>query len=288
MSDQWTSCSTPRDDVRRLQPEVLAHLRVRTPPAGPRARPRRRASPRSSSKRRMMCRQYVTSSASTRRNDGCTLFSARWKRLERRRRRTASGNSLLQPRVEEAPRREAAADEVLPHAALRLVERRRDALRERRARVRAGRPGARRCRARTRAGTRGSRAGESSWKCVVSRMSVGANDVANGCTVVSSRHAARSIPHALEHREREPRCASRGKRPRRHESSTGSASATARISGTSAALRRSKIALDLGRLHARLVVVEHDVVRVAVAARSRRRTRARSSRFRSRCGSMIA
>ena len=33
---------------------------------------------RSSSKRRMMWRQYVTSSASTRRSDGCTLFSARW------------------------------------------------------------------------------------------------------------------------------------------------------------------------------------------------------------------
>src|SRR2546427_580189 len=33
---------------------------------------------RSSSKRRMMWRQYVTSSASTRRSDGCTLFRARW------------------------------------------------------------------------------------------------------------------------------------------------------------------------------------------------------------------
>ena len=28
MSDQWTSWSTPVDDVRRLEPEVLAHLRV--------------------------------------------------------------------------------------------------------------------------------------------------------------------------------------------------------------------------------------------------------------------
>src|SRR5579864_488396 len=41
---------------------------------------------------------------------------------------------LLQERVEETPRRRAAADEVLPHAALRLVEGRRDAVGERGAR----------------------------------------------------------------------------------------------------------------------------------------------------------
>ena len=39
---------------------------------------------------------------------------------------------LLQLRIEEAPEREAAADEVLPHAALRLVEAHRGHLRERR------------------------------------------------------------------------------------------------------------------------------------------------------------
>ena len=83
----------------------------------------------------MMCRQYVTSSASTRRNDGCTLFSARWKRRERHLAELV-GELVLEPRIEETPRRDAAADEVLPHAALRLVERGRHALCERRARVR--------------------------------------------------------------------------------------------------------------------------------------------------------
>ncbi len=44
------------------------------------------------------------------------------------------GELPLQGRVEELPRREVAADEVLPHAALRLVERRGHAVGERRPR----------------------------------------------------------------------------------------------------------------------------------------------------------
>ena len=43
------------------------------------------------------------------------------------------GEELLQPREEVAPERQRAADEVLPHPALRLVQAERDAARERRA-----------------------------------------------------------------------------------------------------------------------------------------------------------
>ena len=80
----------------------------------------------------------------------------------------------------------------------------------------------------------------SSWKLVVRRMSVVASETSKGWTVRSSRHDARSMPHRSSTASEKARCASRGKRPRRQESSTGAASATARIIGTSAALSRSK------------------------------------------------
>src|SRR6266404_1123441 len=67
----------------------------------------------SSSKRRMMWRLYVASSDSTRIGEG--------------------GMQLLQAREEVAPERHRAADQVLPHAALRLVHAERDAAGERRA-----------------------------------------------------------------------------------------------------------------------------------------------------------
>ena len=95
-------------------------------------------------------------------------------------------------------------------------------------------------------------------------MSVGANEVANGCTVLSSRQAARSIPHRSSTASAKARCASRGKRPVRQESSIGSASATSRDHRQEHGLEPVEDRVDLDRLHARLVVVEHDVVRVAV------------------------
>ena len=100
-------------------------------------------------------------------------------------------------------------------------------------------------------------------------MSVGANDVANGCTVLSSRHAARSIPQRSSTASANRRCACRGKRPRRHESSIGSASWTARSHGYERCLQRVEDRHDLVRLHARLVVVEDDVVRIAVVLEAR-------------------
>ena len=83
----------------------------------------------------------------------------------------------------------------------------------------------------------------SSWKFVVRRMSSGEIDVANGCTVRSSRHDALSIPQRSSTPSENRNCAFQGKWPRRHESSIGSPSETVRIIGTSALLIWSKIAL---------------------------------------------
>ena len=77
---------------------------------------------------------YVTSSASMRMSDGCALLIAGVEPLdvdaaELRR------EALLQPRIEEAPERQAAADEVLPEPALRLVDAERRVLADRQVRV---------------------------------------------------------------------------------------------------------------------------------------------------------
>ncbi len=83
----------------------------------------------------------------------------------------------------------------------------------------------------------------SSWKFVVSRMSADDIDIANGCTVRSSRHGRAVHPPPLEHGEREPalRAAREAAAKARVVDRIG-ASATARSIGTSAALSWSKIA----------------------------------------------
>ena len=85
----------------------------------------------SSSKRRMMWRPYVVSSASTRMYERRARFTARWKRSSGTP-PSAVGERLLHARVEPAPERQRAPDDVLPQAALRLVQSGRDAGAERR------------------------------------------------------------------------------------------------------------------------------------------------------------
>ena len=77
----------------------------------------------------MMCRLYVASSASTRISDGSTRLTSRYH--DSASSPASAREELLQAREEVAPERQRAADEVLPHAALRLVHAERDAACER-------------------------------------------------------------------------------------------------------------------------------------------------------------
>ena len=119
--------------VRRLQAEVLAHLRVER---------LRQVAQRQAARQHLplqlepqddvqAVRDLVRVDPPQRR---LHLVERAVERLERDL-RERFGQRLLELRVEEPPRREAAADQVLPHPALRLVERRGGAVCERRALV---------------------------------------------------------------------------------------------------------------------------------------------------------
>ena len=86
----------------------------------------------SSSKRRMMWRLYDASSASMRISPGQTSLIER-NHVSSSTRAELARERLLQARIEPAPERPRAADEVLPEPRLRLVQPERRAARERRA-----------------------------------------------------------------------------------------------------------------------------------------------------------
>ena len=116
-------------DVGRLQPEVFAHLGVERlgkilerELAG-----EHRALELEAENDVQAVRHLVRVDAAIRR---LHLVQRAMERLERDVAELPR-ERVLQLRIEVAPRRDAAADEVLPHAALRLVERGRHALRER-------------------------------------------------------------------------------------------------------------------------------------------------------------
>ena len=210
----------------------------------------------SSSKRRMMWRLYVASSASMRIRPGRTSLIAAEPRLlvdvaELARER------LLQPRVEPAPERARAADEVLPEPRLRLVQPERRAARERRALERRigavlVEPVAALVHRREEAVERvsGSR--------VVMRMSWVARDCANGWGAGSSRHAVSSKPKRRRMSSESCRCVAAGSflDRRRRRRSRGFHERDEHL------LEAVEDRAHLRRLHAGLVVVEQRVVQL--------------------------
>ena len=137
-------------------------------------------------------------------------------------------------------------------------------------------------RARPRASPRRRRASRPRGSSVVIRMSDVPSDDANGCATGSMRQLPSRKPKRPSRTRCSSLCASTGKWPWRHESSTLLRDASA-ISGTSPSLQPGEDLAHLGGLHPRLEVVEQRVVGL-VDLEARRRTRRRSSMLRSRCG----
>jgi len=239
MSDQCTSWENAAGEIGRLQAQVLAHLLVERLRQVARRRAGRRAVRARSRSAGITCRQYVTSSASTRLSVGLHLVQRAAERLD-----GTSANAGRLP-LQEAGRRSArwtyggrrgspTSDSATRGSPTR--RRRRAACAQT-----TDRSDARTDRARTRAGT-----DRIPWDVVVvearrERMSLIAIDTSNGL------HRVVEAPGLVLHPPRfgiptETRCcAGAGNEPRRHESSTGSRSATARIIGTSRSFSRSKM-----------------------------------------------
>ena len=117
-----------------------------------------------------------------------------------RRRRAPAGNVSCSGPIPVLPERSAATDEVLPRAALRLVQPERRRARERRPLQARRRSRARRGRARPRASSTRSTRGCAREYRVVSRTSRFENEVQNGCAVGSSRQAPSSKPSVATYR----------------------------------------------------------------------------------------